>query len=493
MNDPYEMTIGIECHVQLKTKTKLFSGADNDARDLPPNAPGVVTPICFGLPGTLPVLNKHAVELAIRAGIALNAEIAPISSFDRKHYFYPDLPKGYQITQLERPIVGKGAIEVPLDNEIFTVRITRAHMEEDAGKSTHPAGADYSLVDYNRAGTPLIEIVSEADMHSAAQAKAFARELQLLMKYADVTYGNLYYGNMRFDVNISVAKKGADTLGTRAEIKNLNSFRSVEKAAEYEFKRQVELLTRGEKIVQETRGWNDAKQKTISQRTKEEAQDYRYFPDADIPPVEVTDKEIELAAREVSPYLPWTIRRKLAEDGIDMATINTLLDYPDIIDACLAIQGSGNTQLLKAGVNLFLNTELRFRKVVDDESEVEVNQVQLPAVKAISDLLTLYFEKKISSNAVAELYEQLRREKETTSLDMAAYAEKFGKLQVSDSNEIEAIVTAVLADPANQKAVSDVRAGEQKAIGYLVGQVMKQSKGKANPGMASQMLVKRLT
>jgi len=319
----YEMTIGIECHVQLKTTTKLFSGADNDARDKAPNT--TVSPICFGLPGTLPVLNREAVNLAIRAGVALNAEIAKVSSFDRKHYFYPDLPKGYQITQLERPTVGTGSIEVPLGDKTFTVRITRAHIEEDAGKLTHPGNADYSLVDLNRAGTPLIEIVSEADMHSPEQAKAYVQELYLLMKSAGVTLGDLYHGNMRFDVNISIAPKGSTTLGTRAEVKNLNSFRSVERAAQYEFERQAELVEKGEKIAQETRGWNDAKQKTFSQRSKEEAMDYRYFPDADLPPIELTDERIAKIRAEVEPLLPATLRTKLAAAGVRQEDAETLL------------------------------------------------------------------------------------------------------------------------------------------------------------------------
>jgi aspartyl-tRNA(Asn)/glutamyl-tRNA(Gln) amidotransferase subunit B len=235
----YEMTIGIECHVQLATATKLFSGADNDARDKEPNS--VVSPIDYGLPGMLPVLNREAVTLAVKAGKALNAKIANISRFDRKHYFYPDLPKGYQTTQMYHPIIEAGYIDAPLeDGSVVRVRIHHAHMEEDAGKLTH--FGDHSLVDLNRAGTPLIEIVSEPDIHSAQEAKAYATELYHLMTYAGVTLGDLYHGNMRFDVNISVAPKGATELGKRAEVKNLNSFRSVEKAAEYEFRRQVELL-----------------------------------------------------------------------------------------------------------------------------------------------------------------------------------------------------------------------------------------------------------
>ena len=230
----YHATIGIECHVQLKTVTKLFAGADNDARDKAPNT--TVSPLCLGLPGTLPVLNAEAVTLAIRAGLALNAAIAPLSRFERKHYFYPDLPLGYQITQLAEPIILAGSVHVTLpDGSEKTVRIHHAHLEADAGKLTHPAGKDYSLVDYNRAGSPLIEIVSEADMHSPAEAKAYAQELYMLMTYADVTDGDLYHGNMRFDINVSVST--TDQLGTRTETKNLNSFKSVERAAEYEINR----------------------------------------------------------------------------------------------------------------------------------------------------------------------------------------------------------------------------------------------------------------
>src|SRR5882757_7592155 len=262
----YKTTIGIECHVQLKTNTKLFSGAGNDAREAAPNT--LVNHIDFGLPGALPVLNKEAIHLAVKAAFALGTTPEKFSKFDRKHYFYPDLPMGYQITQFDEPIVLGGSITLEVHGEIKTIGITRAHMEADAGKSTHPAGGDYSLVDLNRAGTPLLEIVSEPDMHTAAEAKAYAHELYLLMRYADVSDANLYYGNMRFDVNVSVSQ--TDQMGTRTETKNLNSFRSIEKAVDYEVNRQIELLEKGQKIVQETRGWDDAKQKTFSQRTKED-------------------------------------------------------------------------------------------------------------------------------------------------------------------------------------------------------------------------------
>ena len=475
----YEMTIGIECHVQLKTATKLFSGADNDARDKAPNT--TVSPICFGLPGTLPVLNKEAVNLAIRAGVALNAEIANVSSFDRKHYFYPDLPKGYQITQLERPTVGVGSIEVPLGNETFTVRITRAHIEEDAGKLTHPGNADYSLVDLNRAGTPLIEIVSEADMHSAEQAKAYVQELYLLMKSAGVTLGDLYHGNMRFDVNLSVAPKGSNVLGTRAEVKNLNSFRSVERAATYEFERQAELLEKGEKIVQETRGWNDAKQKTFSQRSKEEAMDYRYFPDADLPPIELTDEHIAKIRAEVEPLLPVALRARLAEAGVRQEDAETLL-----LNDALTGLGYVKTVLsvgqsaAKFTVNFLVN------RLVSSSDTV----VSLPTVQQFKDTAALYKDGALSSNNADQLLLELRGQADAVARDVA---EQKGWIQENDTAAIEAVVDEVLADPASAKAVADIRGGNDRAAGFLVGQVMKKSAGKANPALVSRIIKQRLS
>ncbi len=283
----YYPTIGIECHVQLKTKTKLFTSVSNEAREAAQNT--LVGHVCFGLPGALPVLNGEAVKLAAYAAYALGTTPQKFSKFDRKHYFYPDLPKGYQISQFDQPIIIGGSIKTYLDDGTEkTVAITRAHLEEDAGKSTHPTGTAYSLVDLNRAGTPLLEIVSEPEMHTSAEAKAYAKELWIRMKYAGVSEVDLYHGNMRFDVNVSVSKD-VSTLGTRTETKNLNSFRSIERAVDYEINRQIELLDKGESIVQETRGWLDDDQKTVSQRSKEDAHDYRYFPDPDIPPIVLDD------------------------------------------------------------------------------------------------------------------------------------------------------------------------------------------------------------
>jgi aspartyl-tRNA(Asn)/glutamyl-tRNA(Gln) amidotransferase subunit B len=479
--DEYEPTIGIECHVQLKTRTKLFSGADNDARDRAPNS--VVNPIDFGLPGVLPMLNREAVELAIRAGIAMNCEVAALSSFDRKHYFYPDLPKGYQITQLDRPTVGRGRVEVPLpDGTTFTVGITRAHMEEDAGKLTHPEGADYSLVDLNRAGTPLIEIVSEADMHSAEEAKAFAKELYLLMVYADVTHGDLYHGNMRFDVNVSVAKKGSGTLGTRTETKNLNSFRSVERAVEYEMKRQIELLEKGERIKQETRGWHDAKQKTFSQRSKEEAEDYRYFPDADIPPIELAPQDIA-RVNEKMPTLPPAYRASWKSLGLDHSVVTSLLASPQSAHLVLTVQNEGGGSAAKRVAHWLASAV----KTDAEDAELADMTIKVSAAQLI-ELSDMVAGSELSSTSAKEVFNSmLRSDKSPRQI-----AEDKHLLQVSDQSAIEAIVDEVLADPASQKAVEDIRTGNDKAIGFLVGQVMKKSKGQANPAMASDMIRKKL-
>ncbi len=473
--DKYEMTIGIECHVQLATKTKLFSGADNDARDKEPNS--VVSPIDYGLPGMLPVLNREAVNLAIKAGKALNADVARVSRFDRKHYFYPDLPKGYQTTQLYHPVILEGYVDAPLeDGELVRVRIHHAHMEEDAGKLTHYG--DHSLVDLNRAGTPLIEIVSEPDMHSAAAARAFATELYHLMTYAGVTYGDLYQGNMRFDVNISVAPKGSAELGRRAEVKNLNSFRSVEKAAEYEFRRQVELLERGETIVQETRGWDDAKQQTNSQRSKEDAQDYRYMPDADIPPIVLTDDEIASIHATV-PKLPAEYRNEFMLLEVDSSVTGKILgkqEYAAIVSTVIA---DGGVTAAKRVANWIASS------LVNDEDD------KVAAVPSVDDLIVLagmVDGAEVTSNAATELFNALM----SGETDPRMIAQDRNLLQVSDEGVIATVVDEVLADAASQKALDDLRAGNDKAIGYLVGQIMKKSQGKANPELAQKLIRERL-
>lgn len=478
----YTATIGIECHVQLKTATKLFSAVGNDAREAPPNT--LVSHVDFGLPGALPVLNGEALRLAVRAAFALGSQPERFSKFDRKHYFYPDLPKGYQITQFDQPIIGAGSLVIDVDGELKTVGITRAHMEEDAGKSTHPAGKDHSLVDLNRAGTPLLEIVSEPDMHTAAEAKAYARELYLRMKYAGVSEANLYYGNMRFDVNVSVSKSGE--LGTRTETKNLNSFRSVEKAVDYEIGRQIEQLEKGQAIVQETRGWDDAKQKTFSQRTKEDAHDYRYFPDPDLPPVVLDDKLID-EIRQAMPVMPDEWRKRLSRLGLERAQIETLLEgeiedeavtYLANIERCL-----DKPELAKFLANWYVNVMI---PLVRDDKFKLADGDHLALETAIYDLVKA---DKLSSTNAKALFEDIAGQAKLPD-DIAAYAETKGYIQESDEDAIAAIVAAVLA--ANPKAADDVRNGEMKAIGFLVGQVMKESKGKANPQLAQGLIKKQL-
>ena len=476
MLDKYEMTIGIECHVQLATTSKLFSGADNDARDKDPNT--AISPIDFGLPGMLPVLNKEAIVLAARAGKALNSEIAHISRFDRKHYFYPDLPKGYQISQMYQPIILGGHVDAPLlDGDTVHVRIHHAHLEEDAGKLTHHG--TYSLVDLNRAGTPLIEIVSEPDIHSAAGAKAYATELHRLMTYAGVTLGNLYHGNMRFDVNLSVAKKGATELGTRAEVKNLNSFRSVEKAAEYEFERQIELLEKGEKIVQETRGWNDATGKTTSQRSKEDAQDYRYMPDADIPPVVLSDEDIT-SMQAAMPALPAVYRESWSTLGIDRSVVESLLSTQSYAILISKIQQNFGDDAARRVAHWFSSS------VATGEEEAIIASNFVP--EGYGELAQMVEKNELSSTAAKEVFQELL----TSDKAPKEIAEAKNLLQVSDESAILAIVDEVLSDPSSVQSVADIKAGQDKAIGFLVGQVMKKSQGKANPALAQKLIRQQL-
>jgi aspartyl-tRNA(Asn)/glutamyl-tRNA(Gln) amidotransferase subunit B len=477
----YTATIGIECHVQLKTATKLFSAVGNDAREASPNT--LVSHIDFGLPGALPVLNEEAVHLAVRAAFALGTRPQHFSKFDRKHYFYPDLPMGYQISQYDQPTVLGGFVDIDVDGEKKTIGITRAHMEADAGKSTHPAGKDYSLVDLNRAGTPLIEIVSEPDMHTGAEAKAYVRELYLRMRFADVSDADLYYGNMRFDVNVSVSK--TSELGTRTETKNLNSFRAVEKAVEYEINRQIELLEKGEKIVQETRGWDDSKQRTFSQRSKENAEDYRYFPDPDLPPIVLTDEYIDEVSKEM-PVMPDEWRARLYTLGLDKSQIETLLD------AQVEFAAEGYLPLLERSfedisfarqlANWLVNVDIPYVR----DSGKPINVERAIFYKAIAELITSG--KLSSTNAKALIVELLGVE--VLPEDVEKYAEEKGYIQVSDEGEIQKIVEQVLAD--NPKPVADIRNGEMKAIGFLVGQVMKSSQGKANPALAQQLIKKQL-
>jgi aspartyl-tRNA(Asn)/glutamyl-tRNA(Gln) amidotransferase subunit B len=481
----YKTTVGIECHVQLKTASKLFAAVNNDAREAPPNT--LVSHICFGLPGALPVLNKEAISLASRAAFALNSRPQVFSKFDRKHYFYPDLPMGYQITQYDEPIVLGGEVEIEVEGIKKKIGITRAHLEADAGKSTHPAGSDYSLVDLNRAGTPLLEIVSEPDMNSSAEAKAYVRELYLRMRYADVSEANLYYGNMRFDVNVSVSK--TEELGVRSETKNLNSFRSVEKSIEYEVTRQIELLEKGEVIIQETRGWDDAKQKTISQRSKENADDYRYMPDPDLPPVILEDKYIT-DIESTMPIMPEQWREKLSGIKLDSSQVETLLDAQVELssDFLGLITTSEDQDKSKIFANWIINIEVPMRReLIATTKDLTVdNKFRAEAFEKVFELVKAG---KLNSTKASALITELLSSSELPG-NLEDYAKENGYIQVSDENEINKIVAKIIED--NPKAVEDVKNGEMKAIGFLIGQVMKASQGKANPELAQKLIKQQL-
>lgn len=472
MND-YKMTIGIECHVQLNTKTKLFSGVDNDATDKEPNS--CVSPVDYALPGMLPVLNKAAVDKAIQAGLAMNCKINLVSRFDRKHYYYPDLPKGYQISQLYQPIIGAGVVYLP---DGSSVKIEHAHLEEDAGKLSHFDG--YSLVDLNRAGTPLIEIVSMPDIHSAAQARLYCEELHRLMIYAGVTNGDLYQGNMRFDVNISISK--TDKLGTRAEIKNLNSFRSVERAIEYEYARQKALLEKGESVKQETRGWSDATGKTSPQRSKEEAQDYRYMPEPDVPPIVLEQSYVDEIAKQL-PMMPESYRSIFGVLSLDNNEREAILNHP-ILARRLAEACDKNSALAPRIAHWFSGILLA-------EENADKN-FALGTADELLELSEMVENKELSSTAGKEVFLEMY-DKKNTSKRPHALAKEMNLLQENDVDALGAMIDEVLALPECAKASEDIRNGEMKAIGFLVGQVMKRSQGKANPATVNELIKQKLT
>ena len=489
----YLPTIGIECHVQLSTKTKLFSEVDNDARGKEPNS--CVSPVDYALPGMLPRLNGEAINFAIRAGRAMNCEINRNSRFDRKHYFYPDSPKGYQITQFYHPIIGEGYVELPSGTKI---RIEHAHLEGDAGKLTH--FDNYSLVDLNRVDTPLIEIVSMPDIHSAKDAHDYCKELWRLMIFAGGSYGDLYNGNMRFDVNVSLAEEGAKELGTRTETKNLNSFRSVERAVEFEIKRQTKLLEKGEKIRQETRGWNDSLGESTPQRSKEEAKDYRYMPEPDIPPINLSREYIDKQLVDF-PLMPSDYREKF-KDIIPNDTLEVLLDYPTLIvklNEIASVSHFGHAQGRSAEPKVLNETHSAislvanlFTSVLLAEEKSAEYLNDLPSVENLSELAEMNAKKELSSTATKEVFLRLF-DPQMKNRGTKQIAKELGLIQENDLGALEKIVDVVLAKPETQKAQNDFKNGEEKVIGFLVGQVMKESKGKANPSSVQEILRKKLS
>lgn len=439
------------------------------------------------MPGSLPVLNQKALDYAIRFALAVNTNPQNNSYFERKHYFYPDLPKGYQITQLQKPIVKGGYVEIYIAEQVKKISLDRIQLEEDAGKNMHAQGSEYSLVDLNRAGTPLLEIVSNPVMHTAEEAKKYARELYLLARYTAVSDADMYHGNMRFDVNVSVSKKAGE-LGTRTETKNLNSFRSVERAVIYEIDRQIELLEKGQVIVQETRGFDEAKQKTIPQRSKEEAHDYRYFPDPDLPPVVVTPEMIDKVGAAM-PLLPGRWRKLLKKIGLDESAIETLIDFDasnfnvkllPLIELYL-----NNTKQALWAAKMAINIEIPI--VVEGKLDRDVTDAYRQ--KVYDQVYGLSIKDKISSTNAKVLISQLL----TIGIrpkSISKYAEEQGYLQVSDEAEIDLIVKNVIN--ANPDAAKSIKQGELKAIGFLIGQVMQQSQGRANPSLAQKIIKKRL-
>jgi aspartyl-tRNA(Asn)/glutamyl-tRNA(Gln) amidotransferase subunit B len=483
----WEIVIGIETHTQLSTASKIFSGSSTAFGSAPNTQASAVD---IALPGVLPVLNRAAVERAIRFGLAVGGTINRRSVFARKNYFYPDLPKGYQVSQYELPIVRGGTLTFAMDDGERTVRLTRAHLEEDAGKSLHeglpPALGDVSGIDLNRAGTPLLEIVSEPDLRSAAEAVAYAKSLHALVMWIGVCDGNLQQGNFRCDANVSVRHPG-EPLGTRCEIKNLNSFRFLAQAIEFEARRQIEVVEDGGAVMQQTRLFDADRNETRPMRSKEDAQDYRYFPDPDLPPLDVDDAWIE-RVRAAMPELPAAMRARLAADGIgvyDAAQLTmsrALVDYYEAV--CKALPASDPTAR-KLAANWVLGEFSAARN--RDDIEIASSPV---APAQLAALLRRIGDHTLSGKMAKDVFDALWRGEATGDAAADAIIERRGLRQISDTAAIEALVRQVIA--GNPTIVAEFRAGREKAFNSLVGQVMKASKGKANPARVNALLRREL-
>ena len=474
----WETVIGLEIHAQLATKSKIFSAAST-AYGSEPNTQACA--VDLGFPGVLPVLNAEVVNMAIKFGVAIDAEIAPVSVFARKNYFYPDLPKGYQISQFELPIVGRGDLSISLeDGQSKVIGVTRAHLEEDAGKSLHEEFPDKTGIDLNRAGTPLLEIVSEPDMRSAKEAVAYARKIHTLVQYLEICDGNMQEGSFRCDANVSVRPMGEEKLGTRAEIKNINSFRFLERAINFEVERQIDLIEDGGKVVQQTRLYDSDKDETRSMRSKEEANDYRYFPDPDLLPVAVTDDDIE-RIRARLPELPEQKRQRYIND-LDLSDYNAELltssrDIADYFEQALAKAPTLGSQIANWVLGDFTGA---LNKADLDIKDSPINAVML------SELLERIADNTISGKIAKQVFEAMWQGEGSAD----AIIEAQGLKQITDSGAIESIIDEVIA--ANPDQVEQFRAGKEKVLGFFVGQIMKQSKGKANPGQVNQMLRDKL-
>jgi aspartyl-tRNA(Asn)/glutamyl-tRNA(Gln) amidotransferase subunit B len=475
----WEVVVGLEIHAQLATRSKIFSGAAT-AYGAPPNTQASLVDLAY--PGVLPVLNAEAVRMAVKFGLAIGASVARRSIFARKNYFYPDLPKGYQISQYEDPVVSRGSLNVLLDDgTIKTVGVTRAHLEEDAGKSLHEGLANASGIDLNRAGTPLLEIVSEPDMRSAKEAVAYMKKIHTLVRYLEICDGNMQEGSFRCDANVSVRPRGQEKFGTRAEIKNLNSFRFVEKAIQYEVARQVELIENGGKVVQETRLYDSDKDETRSMRSKEEANDYRYFPDPDLLPVEI-DEDFIATVRATLPELPDEKTARFARDlGLsvyDAGVLSASRDLGAYFEAVVADLGTAHAKLAANWVMGELSSALN-----RDNVDITASRVSPPALRG---LLARIVDATISGKIAKDVFEAMWEEGQGAD----DIIEKRGLKQITDSGAIEGVIDAVIA--ANPKQLADYRAGKDKLFGFFVGQVMKATEGKANPAQLNDLLKAKL-
>ena len=478
MHSDYETIIGLEVHVQLATKTKLFSGAAT-AFGAAPNAQACA--VDMALPGVLPVANTEAIDMAIRLGLALEAEIGATSVFARKNYFYPDLPKGYQISQMELPIVGKGKLSIDLeDGSQKVIGITRAHLEEDAGKSLHEEFQGLSGIDLNRSGTPLIEIVSEPELRSGAEAVAYLKKINALVRYLNISDGDMSQGSMRCDANISVRKRGSTEFGTRCEIKNVNSYRFVEKAIAFEVARQIAIVEDGGSIQQETRLYNSETDQTRPMRSKEEANDYRYFPDPDLLPVVVSSERIE-QIKAAMPELPEARRQRYIDQlGLSAYDANLLsgdIDIANYFEAVLALVPA-QAKLAANWILVELNALLNKHNLGIAASAI------LPA--QLAQLIQRISDGTISGKIAKSLFTQLWEQ----GGDVDQLIEAGGLKQVSDSSELNKIIDAVIA--AHPQQLADYRSGKDRLFGFFVGQVMKQSRGKANPQQVNQLLKTKL-
>mgnify|MGYP000974284675 FL=1 len=476
----YEAVIGLEIHCELKTKTKIFCGC---ATGFGAEQNTHVCPVCLGLPGVLPTINKRVVEFAIKAGLATNCKINQYSKFDRKNYYYPDLPKNWQTSQYDLPICVNGWVDIDVDGEKKRIRLTRIHMEEDAGKLVHSGttikDSLSSDVDYNRTGVPLLEIVSEPDMRSAAEARAYMEKIKSIMEYIDVSNCRMEEGNLRADINVSLRPEGSETLGTRTEMKNINSFKNLEDAINYEIERQTEVLEDGGHVVQETRTFDPARGITLSMRSKENAHDYRYMPEPDLPPIITSDETIEKYRQEL-PELPDARRARLEKEY-------GLSDY----DAGIITSSRAMAEYFDAVVGTGADPKLAANWIMGDlaknlnEENLDIAQSPVSAER-LGKMIGLIMKDTISGKIAKKVFKEMW----TSPDDPEKIVKEKGLVQITDTSAIEPAVDAAIA--ANPKAVAEYKGGKKKALGALVGQVMKATRGKANPQMVNQLLAQKL-